>query len=132
MNPTDKKANVKLSLAGGKPSTMKYNEPIRRCLSANSALTANLKSGERSEDYSTRLGSGYRYQWEKEVRTEHSSQPPAWSLVLICGPSKENREGQKRKPGVKRVTQKSELAVREIWFLSLTCHCKLYDIGQVS
>lgn len=28
MNPTDKKANVKLSLAGGKPSTMKYNEPI--------------------------------------------------------------------------------------------------------
>lgn len=65
LNPTDKRANVKLSLAGDKPSTMKYNEPIRRRLSANSVLRANLESGQRSEEYSTHVGSGYRCQWEK-------------------------------------------------------------------
>lgn len=62
LNPTNKRANAKLSLADDKPSTTKYNEPIRRCLSANSVLKAKLESGQRSEEYSTHLGCGNRCQ----------------------------------------------------------------------
>lgn len=80
---------------------MKYNEPIIRCLSANSVLKANLESGQRSEEF-------WLHEPKGDIGQDRTLLPaPAWSLVLICRPSKVSREEQKRKSGVRRETQKS-------------------------